>query len=72
MQKPSAKWIIIFNVVLCVPMAIIMSISAALLAHQPLVFSNVTLVRPVQPEKADQSMLVTESGIVMLVSPVQR
>ncbi len=40
MQKPSAKWIIIFNVVLCVPMAIIMSISAALLAHQPLVFSK--------------------------------
>ena len=38
MKKPSAKWVIIFNVILDLPMAIIMSVSAALLAHQPLVF----------------------------------
>lgn len=37
MQKPSMKWVIIFNVVLDLPMAIVMSVSAALLAHQPLV-----------------------------------
>ena len=37
MQKPSAKWVIIFNIVLDLPMAIVMSISAALLSHQPLV-----------------------------------
>ena len=37
MQKPSAKWVIIFNIVLDLPMAIIMAISAALLSHQPLV-----------------------------------
>lgn len=37
MQKPSLKWIIIFNVVLDLPMAIVMSVSAALLAGQPLV-----------------------------------
>ena len=37
MQKPSAKWVIIFNIVLDLPMAIIMAVSAALLSHQPLV-----------------------------------
>jgi hypothetical protein len=31
----------------------------------------VTLVRPEQPEKADQLMLVTEFGIVTLVRPEQ-
>lgn len=35
MQKPSAKWIIIFNLVLDLPMAIVMSISAALLSGAP-------------------------------------
>lgn len=40
MQKPSAKWIIIFNVVLDLPMAIVMSISAALLSHQPVFTPN--------------------------------
>lgn len=34
MQKPSAKWILIFNLVLDLPMAIVMSISANLLNHQ--------------------------------------
>ena len=33
-------------------------------------FGIVTLVRPVQPEKADFPMLVTPSGIVTLVRPV--
>jgi len=42
MQKPSAKWIVIFNVVLDLPMAAIMSVSAALLSGQPLVlFPNI-------------------------------
>ena len=31
----------------------------------------VTLVSPLQPEKAIEPMLVTLSGIVMLVSPLQ-
>ena len=31
----------------------------------------VTLVRPLQPENAEDPMLVTESGIVTLVSPLQ-
>jgi len=31
----------------------------------------VTLVRPVQPEKAELPMLVTDAGIVTLVRPVQ-
>ena len=31
----------------------------------------VTLVRPLQPENAEDSMLVTESGIVTLVRFVQ-
>ena len=31
----------------------------------------VTLVRPVQPEKAPPPMLVTELGMVTLVKPVQ-
>ena len=35
MQKPSLKWIIIFNIVLDLPMAIVMSVSAALLAGAP-------------------------------------
>ncbi len=37
MKKPSAKWVIIFNLVLDLPMAIVMSISAALLSGQKLV-----------------------------------
>ena len=40
MQKPSAKWIIIFNLVLDLPMAIVMSISANLLNHQPAIGPN--------------------------------
>lgn len=35
MQKPSLKWILIFNLVLDLPMAIVMSVSAALLAGAP-------------------------------------
>ena len=35
--------------------------------HHPSVFSKVMLVRPVQPENAEEPMLVTLSGIVMLV-----
>ncbi|MBQ9614112.1 MAG: hypothetical protein IJV14_16330 [Lachnospiraceae bacterium] len=35
MQKPSLKWIILFNLVLDLPMAIVMSVSAALLAGAP-------------------------------------
>ena len=35
--------------------------------HQPLVFSNVTLVRLVQLENAPKPMLVTLCGISMLV-----
>ena len=31
----------------------------------------VTLVRPLQPENADDPMLVTLSGIATLVSPLQ-
>ena len=31
----------------------------------------VTLVKPLQPEKAELPILVTLSGIVMLVSPLQ-
>ena len=36
MQKPSWKWIVIFNIVLDLPMAIVMSVSAALLSGAPL------------------------------------
>ena len=38
MQKPSFKWVLIFNIILDLPMAIIMSISATLLNKAPLVF----------------------------------
>ena len=39
--------------------------------HQPDIFLNVTLVKPVQPSNASEPMLVTLSGIVILVKPVQ-
>jgi hypothetical protein len=38
MQKPSWKWVLVFNLVLDLPMAIVMSISATLLNKAPLVF----------------------------------
>jgi len=38
MQKPSFKWVLIFNIVLDLPMAIVMSISATLLNKAPLLF----------------------------------
>ncbi len=37
MGKPGKKWIIIFNVVMALVMAVIMSVSAILLAHQKIV-----------------------------------
>ena len=39
--------------------------------HHPSVFSNVALVRLLQPSNADQPMLVTLSGIVIFVKPLQ-
>ena len=39
--------------------------------HSATVPSNVTDVKPVQPEKAAYPMLVTLSGMVMDVKPVQ-
>ena len=39
--------------------------------YHPLVFSKVTLVKPVQLENARSPILVTLSGIVMLVNPLQ-
>ena len=47
MQKPSAKWIIIFNLVLDLPMAIVMSISANLLNHQPAIGPNTPMNVPI-------------------------
>ena len=38
---------------------------------QPLVFSKVTLLKPLQPQKAYEPILVTLSGIVMLFKPLQ-
>ena len=39
--------------------------------HRTLGFANVTLVRLLQPENAELPMLVTLSGIVMLVRLLQ-
>lgn len=39
--------------------------------HQPSVISNVTLVSALQPEKAYSPIIVTLSGIMMLVSKSQ-
>ena len=39
--------------------------------HQPLVFVNVTLVRALQPRNAHFPILVTLSGIVILVRLLQ-
>ena len=39
--------------------------------YHPVVTSNVTDVKPVQPEKAEKPMLVTLSGMVIEVKPVQ-
>ena len=39
--------------------------------YHPVVTSNVTDVKPVQPEKAEKPMLVTLSGIMMDIKPVQ-
>lgn len=39
--------------------------------YQPVVFSNVTLVRPVQPSNAYEPIIVTLSGILILVRVLQ-
>lgn len=38
---------------------------------QPCVFSKVTFVKLLQPKNAQSSIIVTLSGIVILVSPLQ-